>query len=838
MQSLRTIDGLRTGTLLDRAQENGETTRNIAPSATTTMELPQCQKTLHLVPNVLTDAECSTIVRTATERYGMQSIEHAYSATQRQSTRLCIVDEALAVLLWQRLSAIFTNIVQAKSIAPFGFYEPIIQASASVASVAAVAIATAAAVGWSPSHVNPCFRLSKYTSPSVGFTPHFDSQYCRDVRTRSIWTLLIYLNDVGETIFYDEPSRTPTACACSNNNIQTDGFTIAEEVKARGGLEAYTAHKVLARTGHAILFPHQVLHAGSPVPKGTKWILRSDVVFQNQAVQLPSSTTPHNQKYGTALEWFREAQYQELRGNATAATELYERALSSRKETSRVPSNNGQPISPLLLLLCLRDLPNDMWPKVMASLNYFDLGALRTCSHTMKARVARSQAIRRLHIGKTYGPQFFISSQQLLMTSTIATQQPLWMPQFVSRVGTRCRFRMLRSTFDAHPAASLRALAMYAFSLFGESEKTPAFIANYDAERQMVLRCGREWLIQCAFFELPCGGSWYHLHDTDAMNPEASYFPQKAPPKMTKRASSAAAAAAAGQFSRASSKRQRELETDTAGQKDESTVLSSGSHDKAFVVEQRPRSALRPADCFQLSVDASLLPRVTASAAASLDMTRHITESSNKRRYTSDMAEVRRLQLCGYSQFVHTKHHAQADVCSCSLGESSSSYKQDTTQLRYNNLICDFSKRKLQVSEGSHCGSSQCTHANNKADLSTTVSAAASVASIASPSKARAWIARLGRIEGTSSFNHASCQCGNDEQASHNVTFTDLAFQSHTFVQHVHIHMVVRGASEVDHDDNDGENEGEDDNQGIGEGKAAASRVYLFETAWNAINAL
>ncbi|KAJ7774699.1 hypothetical protein B0H16DRAFT_1507956 [Mycena metata] len=106
---------------------------------------------------------------------------------------------------------------------------------------------------------NSNIRIYKYT-PLQHFGPHYDDD-CRDPTTgaKSEWTLLLYLTgyedgvDGGETLFY--PSGRPTS----------------EDVI-----------KAPLKRGTALLHRHGrdcMLHEGSPVVAGMKYVLRSDVMF-------------------------------------------------------------------------------------------------------------------------------------------------------------------------------------------------------------------------------------------------------------------------------------------------------------------------------------------------------------------------------------------------------------------------------------------------------------------------------------------------------------------------------------------------------------------------------
>ncbi|KAI1794520.1 hypothetical protein LXA43DRAFT_1072440 [Ganoderma leucocontextum] len=106
---------------------------------------------------------------------------------------------------------------------------------------------------------NSNIRLYKYTAGQY-FGPHYDDSV-RDAETgaKSEWTLLIYLTGAqdgvegGETIFYQDQRGKPRE----------------------------TIVAPLTR-GQALLHRHGqdcLLHEGSPVTKGNKYVLRSDLMF-------------------------------------------------------------------------------------------------------------------------------------------------------------------------------------------------------------------------------------------------------------------------------------------------------------------------------------------------------------------------------------------------------------------------------------------------------------------------------------------------------------------------------------------------------------------------------
>ena len=103
-----------------------------------------------------------------------------------------------------------------------------------------------------PVGLNERFRGYRY-GPGQRFAPHFDGAFVRDERERSELTVLFYLND---------------------------GFS--------GGATAFLDWdvKVDPRRGQALLFHHPILHEGCLLEVGTKYVLRSDVMYHG----FPAST--------------------------------------------------------------------------------------------------------------------------------------------------------------------------------------------------------------------------------------------------------------------------------------------------------------------------------------------------------------------------------------------------------------------------------------------------------------------------------------------------------------------------------------------------------------------
>lgn len=98
--------------------------------------------------------------------------------------------------------------------------------------------------------LNPMFRYLKYSSGNY-FRPHYDLRYTDKLGRVSLITVQMYLNDDfkgGETIFYDDNER-----------------------------KIYTH---IPKKGDIILFEQNIEHAGSEVISGTKYSVRTEVMYK------------------------------------------------------------------------------------------------------------------------------------------------------------------------------------------------------------------------------------------------------------------------------------------------------------------------------------------------------------------------------------------------------------------------------------------------------------------------------------------------------------------------------------------------------------------------------
>ena len=94
--------------------------------------------------------------------------------------------------------------------------------------------------------LNERFRFYKYF-PGQEFKPHQDGSYIRNIHEWSSYTFMIYLNE-----------------------------------DMIGGETKFNHHSIKPATGKALIFKHELVHEGSKVIKGIKYVLRTDVMYRRK----------------------------------------------------------------------------------------------------------------------------------------------------------------------------------------------------------------------------------------------------------------------------------------------------------------------------------------------------------------------------------------------------------------------------------------------------------------------------------------------------------------------------------------------------------------------------
>jgi WD40 repeat protein len=171
------------------------------------------------VDDALDPMTCQALIRAAEGR-GFQDASPAYPSSYRDNDRQLLDDPGLAQTLLKALRHLLPQTLDGEVL-----------------------------VG-----LNPRFRICRYR-PGQQFTLHQDGAWHPDSQTRSRLTLMLYLNDAdnfsgGMTRFYEQPGGDPWV-------------------------------EVRPRTGRLMLFDHLLWHDGQRIEEGTKYILRTDVLYES-----------------------------------------------------------------------------------------------------------------------------------------------------------------------------------------------------------------------------------------------------------------------------------------------------------------------------------------------------------------------------------------------------------------------------------------------------------------------------------------------------------------------------------------------------------------------------
>ncbi len=179
-----------------------------------------------VLDQVFTPRECEALI-SAAEATGFSATGLLYPADYRNNDRLVIDDEGLAAALFRRVQPLLPPVRDERG----RLLEPV--------------------------GMNARFRFCRY-SGGQRFGIHRDGQYCRPNGDASRLVCQVYLNDAGEqaggrTRFFAGPHDTTPILY------------------------------VQPSEGRAIIFDHQLWHDGEPVTRGTKYVMRTDVIYHGAA---------------------------------------------------------------------------------------------------------------------------------------------------------------------------------------------------------------------------------------------------------------------------------------------------------------------------------------------------------------------------------------------------------------------------------------------------------------------------------------------------------------------------------------------------------------------------
>jgi hypothetical protein len=194
--------------------------------------------------NLLSPAECQAIIDQA-EDFGLESC--GYSSRMRITDRVLIMGEELGEVLFERAKPWLPDMHLSSDLPklPAGLPQDI--------------PLTGQRRHWSATGLNPCFRVCRY-KPGGFFQPHHDGGFDLEREHRSFKTFMLYLNDDfdgGSTNFY-KPSQ--------KHYVDPDPSKVMKELRPQ--------------RGSCLVFNHCITHDGGILKGGTKYILRTEVMYR------------------------------------------------------------------------------------------------------------------------------------------------------------------------------------------------------------------------------------------------------------------------------------------------------------------------------------------------------------------------------------------------------------------------------------------------------------------------------------------------------------------------------------------------------------------------------
>lgn len=235
-----------------------------------------------LLKNVLSLEEC--------EHYINQSEEEGYldlNLKYRTNTRVQIESQELSEICYQRILPFIPQTMQLHKEDSESTWKHLNESMTDSSKKFDLG-------EWEVESLNDHWRFCKYTAGGY-FAPHTDACFISSMDHRSILTFNLYLNktDGGTTNFVDGEKRR-----VGENKI---------------------LYQVQPEPGMALVFVHWLLHEGSTLTSGVKYLMRSDVMYRRK---MPSSS-----KEAQAFALVKQAEDLESKNEPYKAVEYYRKAI-------------------------------------------------------------------------------------------------------------------------------------------------------------------------------------------------------------------------------------------------------------------------------------------------------------------------------------------------------------------------------------------------------------------------------------------------------------------------------------------------------------------------------
>jgi len=376
-----------------------------------------------LIRNVLTDDECSSLIKAAEETgFSYSDVAGEYPADYRNNERIICISKEMANCLWPRIQRYLTP-ADIENIAPYGFGKEGI---------------------WLPVHLNEAFMISRYNTGSF-FKAHYDGMYKRNMNEASVFTVTIYLNDNfvgGEVNFLDE------------NLKPTETF--------------------YPFTGTALIFNHDTLHEGSVVVSGTKYILRTGIMFrrvENLSDKLCSYENLPERKHVRSIL----ASFDQLVANGDV-----KEVTSSFIELQAIQLSHGRCIRPAPPTSYL--LP-EILKQIFVRLSFKDLGRVRCTCKSWKYNGRDGIIWRELYI-----KQWNISASRLREISGESVDPGLidWFGEFRDKITEeRRRKAELERIAEEERRRKAESERIAKEEWERNNQKRPSMYSSYEDEKRM-----------------------------------------------------------------------------------------------------------------------------------------------------------------------------------------------------------------------------------------------------------------------------------------------------------------------------------------------------------------
>jgi prolyl 4-hydroxylase len=242
-----------------------------------------------IADSLLNQTECKTIINECLKN-PLSNVSNEYEKTYRNNRRLLFYDHALASLLWKRIHPVIYD-RDLENVRPSGF---------------------GVSGYWTPIGFNSLFRFSVYGQDEL-FKKHQDAGYCENNSCRSVWSVVIYLNDDfkgGETTFYSYDGEITTV--------------------------------VKPEQGRAVVFEHDQFHQGNVVLSGTKYVLRGDIMFLRYGPETIENklTVQHDIRFARVRFLYHECILASQKNEPTRATTFFNEALQVIQSLKLKPTKN------------------------------------------------------------------------------------------------------------------------------------------------------------------------------------------------------------------------------------------------------------------------------------------------------------------------------------------------------------------------------------------------------------------------------------------------------------------------------------------------------------------